>query len=361
MTWSTPDLATLRKRGRDQMISVTQLGSIVPNSPLRIMTDGNSGMAHLTLQYLDWLSKQLLPDSAEGEWLIRHALIWLKDGQKQASYASGTATFTGTAGMVILAGTELSNGAIAFQTTADITLGAGATAGNIAAQTAGADGNLDAGTSLSITTALSGVDGNATVVSLTGGTDAESESSLRNRVIDRIQKPPQGGDADDYVAWTLAVPGVTRAWCSPLEMGPGTVTIRFMMDDLRSLNNGLPTTADIATVKAYLDTVRPVSTKDIFVLAPTLYPISFTITNLVSDSASTRAAIANAVTAMLKDRATPAYSSNGVAQPAQTIYAAWISDAILGASGVESFTLTMTDQVMPNSGCMAVLGTITYA
>ncbi len=361
MTWSTPDLATLRKRGRDQMISATQLGSIIPNSPLRIMTDGNSAMAHLTLQYLDWLAKQLLPDTAEKEWLDRHAAIWLKNGRKQATYSSGTATFTGTAGTTIPAGTELSNGATTFQTTADITLGAGATAGNIQAQTAGTDGNLDVGTFLSITTAISGVDGAAVVVSLAGGTDAESDSSLRNRILDRIQKPPQGGDADDYVAWTLEVPGVTRAWCSPLEMGDGTVTVRFMMDELRSSNSGLPTSDDIATVKAYLDTVRPVATKDLFVLAPTLYPINFTIMNLEQDSVSTRAAIANAVTAMLADRAKPAYSLNGVSQQAQTIYAAWVSDAILGASGVDSFTLTMADQVMPDSGSMAVLGTITYA
>ena len=63
---------------------------------------------------------------------------------------------------------------------------------------------------------------------------------------------------------------------------------------------------------------------------------------------------------MLNDRAKPAYSLNGVAQDAQTIYEAWVSDAILYASGVESFTLAMGDQVMPDKGSMAVLGTITY-
>lgn len=70
--------------------------------------------------------------------------------------------------------------------------------------------------------------------------------------------------------------------------------------------------------------------------------------------------IASAVTSMLKDRAKPAYSLNGVAQDAQTIYATWVSDSILDASGIESFTLTMSDQVMPDKGSMAVLGTISY-
>jgi hypothetical protein len=42
------------------------------------------------------------------------------------------------------------------------------------------------------------------------------------------------------------------------------------------------------------------------------------------------------------------------------IFASWVSDAILQASGVESFTLAMTDQVMPYNGSLAVLGTIVY-
>jgi uncharacterized phage protein gp47/JayE len=72
------------------------------------------------------------------------------------------------------------------------------------------------------------------VVQLTGGTDQETDDELRLRVLTRIRQPPMGGDADDYVAWALAVPGVTRAWCSPLEMGIGTVTVRVMCDDLRA-------------------------------------------------------------------------------------------------------------------------------
>ena len=81
---------------------------------------------------------------------------------------------------------------------------------------------------------------------LDGGTDEETDEELRARVLRRIRQPPMGGDAYDYVAWALAVPGVTRAWCSPLEMGIGTVTVRFMMDDLRADNDGFPIADDIA-------------------------------------------------------------------------------------------------------------------
>ena len=56
---------------------------------------------------------------------------------------------------------------------------------------------------------------------------------------------------------------------------------------------------------------------------------------------------------MLKAKAAPAFSLDGVARPAQTIYAVWVSDAILQTPGVISFDLTMADHPMPDNGHMA--------
>ena len=90
--------------------------------------------------------------------------------------------------------------------------------------------NLEVGDKLIIVTQVTGVDPTATITEMVGGTDQETDDELRVRVLERIQKPPMGGDADDYVQWALSFPGVTRAWCSPKEMGLGTVTVRFMME-----------------------------------------------------------------------------------------------------------------------------------
>src|SRR6202008_1545450 len=72
----------------------------VPNSVLRVMSDNQGGLCHLTLQYIDWLALQLLPDTAETEWLDRHGQIWLVNadgskGRKLATLAAGTAAFQG--------------------------------------------------------------------------------------------------------------------------------------------------------------------------------------------------------------------------------------------------------------------------
>jgi len=348
---------------RDDVTSALRGAAMVGNNALRVMSDAQGGLAHLILRYIDWLSLQLLPDTAETEWLDRHGNIWLVNsdgstGRKDATYSEGTATFSGLQGLAIPIFTELTapNG-FGFQTSEEILIGAGPTTGAIEATDPGAAGNLPPGANLSFAVALGGIDTTITVVQLVGGTDQETDDQLRARVLERIQKPPMGGDADDYVAWTLAVPGTTRAWCAPREMGMGTVTVRFMCDALRVSGGGFPLQQDIDGVKAYLDQKRPVAVKDFFVEAPIPEPINYTL-HIINDNLSIRQQTEQSVAAMLFERASPAWSASGILQPAQTIYAAWVSEAI--SRVVSEFDLTMVDHVMPNNGALAVPGTVTY-
>jgi uncharacterized phage protein gp47/JayE len=133
-------------------------------------------------------------------------------------------------------------------------------------------------------------------------------------------------------------------------MGIGTVTVRFMCDDLRAYQGGFPTSDDILRVTAYIDQMRPVTVKDRWVLSPIPYPIDVHINNLSVDNDSTRAAIEQSLLNMLFQ----------MAAPGQTIYGAWKSFAVMNAAGVVSFDLDDTDDVMPSTGHMAVLGDIYY-
>lgn len=370
MPWITPDLPTVRTMTRNFVTAALRAASIIPNSVTRIVADATAGLAYLCLLYIDWLALQLLPDTAEDVWLDRHGNIWLKNadgsiGRKLGTYAVGSVTMTGTFGETVPYGTQFTSPVpgLNFQTMAQATLDLIPVTVQIRALAVGVAGNLAAGTTINLATGIPGVDGQATVVSLAGGTDPETDAELRARVLERIQNPPMGGDAQDYVQWALEVAGVTRAWCSPGEMGPGTVTIRFMCDELRSSNNGFPLPQDVQTVATYLNTVRPVTVEDMFVVAPIPTPVSFTVADLDPDDdpQGIQAAIADSVSAMLQQQAAPAYALDGIAQPPQTIFAAWVSDAIYNTAGVVSFDLQMDDAVMPNNGCLAVLGDITFA
>jgi uncharacterized phage protein gp47/JayE len=359
MPWSTPQLRDVRALVRDSIrASLPGADALVPNSVLRVLSDNQGALCHLTLQYVDWLALQLLPDTAETEWLDRHGDIWLVNadgttGRKVAALASGSVTMTGIVGTVVPQGAQFVHNAISYETLEYITLAAASTPTPVfvRALDPGAAGNLEAGATMSLTSTVPGADGSATVVTMEGGTDVENDDDLRIRVLQRIRQPPQGGATHDYIRWTLAVGGVTRAWCAALEMGIGTVTVRFMMDELRAADDGFPTLVDIEAVRAYLDTVRPVAVKDLFVVAPIRQFIDIYISDLVPDTTATRAAIEQSLKAMLL----------ALTAPGQTIFAVWKAQAIMDTADVISFELMKwTDDVMESPGHMGVLGDIVY-
>jgi uncharacterized phage protein gp47/JayE len=357
MPWNTPDLKTVRGLVRDSIRgNLPGADASIPNSVLRVMSDSQGALCHLTMQYIDWLAKQLLPDTAETEWLDRHGNIWLVNadgttGRKLPTLATGTVSLTGTPLTVVPKSTVLSSPSVGidYETTETVTLSYTAVQVPVRALDPGIIGN-NPGATLNVITPVAGLDGTATVIVIEGGTDTETDDELRARVLLRIREPPMGGDAKDYVQWALAVPGVTRAWCAPLEMGMGTVTVRFMMDDLRASNGGFPLPQDIAAVTDYLDTVRPVAVKDFFVVSPIPHPIDMRIKWLDSDTPATRAAITASLLNEFMERTAPG----------QTWYRSWLDEGILAAAGVNAYDLEADDVPMPSLGDLPILGDIRY-
>src|SRR4030095_1153854 len=126
MPWVTPQLRDVRSLVRDSIrASLPGADALVPNSVLRVLSDNQGALCHLTLQYIDWLAWQLLPDTAETEWLDRHGDIWLVNadgttGRKAATLASGIVNFTGDIlGVIIPQGTQLVSqvGLVGYETT----------------------------------------------------------------------------------------------------------------------------------------------------------------------------------------------------------------------------------------------------
>jgi len=360
MPWSTPTLKDVRSLVRDAIRGqLPGADALVPNSVLRVISDAMGALCHLTLQYIDWLALQLIPDTAEKEWLDRHGDIWLVNsdgttGRKLATSAQGSANFFGlVGGEIVPQYTHLSISNIEYETLQQIVCSADGlpTPAPIRALDTGKIGNQEPGTQLGIDPPVPGVINAAVVVELDGGTDLETDDELRARVLQRIRQPPQGGAAHDYVRWALAVPGVTRAWCKALEMGIGTVTIRFMCDDLRADREGFPNSDDIQRVVEYVDTVRPVAVKDFFVVSPIRRPCDVHLNNVNPDNTEVRASIEASLKQMFFD----------LAEPGQTIYAAWKSQAVMNAPEVISFDLLdWDDDIMESPGHMAVLGDIYY-
>ena len=63
MPWSTPTLREVRGLVRDNIRAFLPGADATPqNSVLRVTSDVQGALCHLTLQYVDWLALQLLPD-----------------------------------------------------------------------------------------------------------------------------------------------------------------------------------------------------------------------------------------------------------------------------------------------------------
>lgn len=271
-------------------------------SLLGIIAYMHSGAIHGEYGYLDWMAKQLMPDTAEREHLERWAGIW-SITRKAARAATGLVTFTGTDESVIDPGTVVTRAdGATYATTAEAVITGGSVQVAAAASETGADGNADAGLALTLVSPVAGIQSDAQATDgMSGGADEEVDTALLARLLTRIRQPPHGGARFDYETWALEVPGVTRAWCVAMELGAGTVTVRFMTDDTTA--NGIPTVDDVAAVQAYIDSMRPV-TAEVFVLAPAPVSLDLAI-NLSPNTSAVKAAIEAEIIALIRREAEP--------------------------------------------------------
>ncbi|MGB0683414.1 MAG: baseplate J/gp47 family protein [Magnetovibrionaceae bacterium] len=320
-------------------------------SNLNVLARVDAGVAHGLHGHIEHVSKQILPDTAETEVLDRQGSIWAIP-RKQPTAATGAVTVTGTDGTVVPAGTVLQRAdEVRYQTTAETTVEAGTVSLDLVAEATGQTGNAAAGVTLTLVNPIVGLatSGQVTAGALTGGTDIETDNELRQRIITRIQQPPHGGADFDYVAWTLAQPGVTRAWVYPQELGLGTVSVRFMMDDTYA--NGIPLAEDVAAVQTALDDLRPV-TADLTVVAPVPIALDVEISGLNPSTEAVRLAVEAEIADLIRREATPA----------STILISRLREAIsLAAGEYDHGLVSPVANVTHTTGQIAVPGAITWS
>lgn len=350
MPFIRPDLATLIARAEaDIETRLPGADARLRRSNLNVLARVHAAAAHGLYGYLDWIARQVIPDTADAEILDRWASWWRVE-RRLAAAAVGSVTLTGTNGAVIAAGTSLmrSDGA-EYTVDAEATIAGGLAIVSVTAVEAGQAGNAVAASALSLITPVIGVNaaGFVAVGGLTGGADSELDPSLRARLLARVQMPPHGGADFDYVTWALEVPGVTRAWVYPLETSANNVTVRFVRDGDASL---IPDAAEVATVQAYIDARRPV-TADVSVVAPIADPLAYTI-HISPDTAAVRAA----VEAELRDL------HQREAVPAGTLLLSHMREAVSLAAGETDNVLTVPNtNVVSATGHISTFGGITWA
>jgi len=321
--------------------------AVLRRSLLGILARSEAGAVHMLYGFLDWAAKQAIIDTAEKEYLERWAAIW-KIFRKTADFSTGTALLTGAIGSTVVVGTILQRqDGIQYRVLATSVFTGTALAVTVVAVEAGVAGDSIFGTPLFLLSPVAGVQSTAAVsVAIDGGLDVETDPQLLSRLLQRIRQPPHGGASFDYEGWALEVPGVTRAWVYPLQMGPGTVTVLFVCD---GETNIIPTPAKVAEVQAYIDARRPV-TAEVFVAAPIADPLNMTVKLSPNTATVQKAVTAEVADLIVRD-----------AKPGASILISRLRESVSLAAGEADNVITSpTADVAHAAGHMATMGTITF-
>lgn len=309
-----------------------------------------AGAVHMLHGHLEYLGRQLFADQSEDEYLVRQASLYGLS-KSAATFATGTATATGTNSTVIPEGTVLRRADdVQYTTTAEATITSGTAELSVTAALAGEDGNADADTVLTFESPVSGVDAETIVTEdgLTGGANQESTEALRTRLLQYLRNPPEGGAEEDYRTWALGVAGVTRVWVYPMVDGAGTVTVRFMRDG--DAGSGFPSAGEVTEVQEYIDERRPV-TADVTVVAPVEKEWDFELAVTPDTTAVREAVEAEILDLFLRE-----------GEPGETIKLWQVEDAINDAAGLTDYTLTAPAADLTHAaGELPSVGTFTWS
>ncbi len=300
MPFPRPTLSNLRAQvGQDISATVSGGSALLRRAVLRVLGDVQAGLAHLHYGYLDWIARQAVPFTCTDEFLEGWAAL-KGVTRKSAEMAKGSVTFSGEPGTILPSGAAVVRAdGVSYTTRDTMAVGANRTVtAAVMANDPGVGGNADAGVAMALSPAVAGIQSpGVAATDLIGGADAESDDDLRTRMLAAYRVTAQGGDAEDYVAWALEVPGVTRAWCARNGAGIGTVVVYVMLDDAQATHSGFPqgsdgvatadtralaATGDQCTVADHLWNLQPV-TALVYVVSPIPTPVEITIKGVPID------------------------------------------------------------------------------
>lgn len=200
--------------------------SLTQKVALRAIAGMQAGKLWLLYKVIGFLQKNIWPDTADSEssggTLERFGRIRLGRNPRAAVAAQYTVAVTGTTGAIIPAQTvfkadddSLHPGILYILDTAYTMLSSGNTI-LLRALTAGDEGALDVGNTLTSTSPLAQVDDQVIVtIESVEPLAAETQEAYRAAVLQSFRLEAQGGAATDYRIWAADAQGVERVYPYP--------------------------------------------------------------------------------------------------------------------------------------------------
>jgi uncharacterized phage protein gp47/JayE len=101
--FNRPALTDIVARTRGDLLTRLSQDELLRRADAEVNTRVLAGASHEIHGYLDWISLQIIYDTADDDLLVRWASIW-KVERKAAQFASGSVLVTGAAGETVTAG-----------------------------------------------------------------------------------------------------------------------------------------------------------------------------------------------------------------------------------------------------------------
>lgn len=351
MPWVRDSLETVVGRIKNDIEVTTGFDAHSQGSVYTHLAHVFGAVCHSMYGMIEYYGKQISDDDKDDDVLIAEAATY-GIYRVSAAFAIGSITVAGTVGATISAGTQFKTSDGQYYTVdADHMMDTTSTDVAVTAVAAGVTGNQDAGTTLHLLSAVPGIANTATVTAagIKAGADIEEMSRLRARLWERKVNPPQGGCDFDYIRWAKAAHSdVTRAWVYAHEDGIGSVTVRFVTEDLA---DSIPTPAHVTAVSNYINQleVRPAGMRALTIEAPTAAPLNLVFTSLTPATAEVKLAIENEIKDWLRRKA----------RPGVTLFLHQMEQAIR-AGGAEDFDIGLTADITHTITEFPVLGVTTW-
>ena len=222
---------------------------------------------HALLLQAQWVLEQGFPQTAQREYLERLAAL-RGISRSVATCATGFLRFGVSSAisgdLSVKSGTTcMTDTGIRFATTEDAVLSAGTLYVDVPAMALepGRAGNVAANTVTIMAAMPTGVKACTNPEAFSGGDDAESDESLRARLLDSFIRLPNGANAAYYEQTALSFTGVAAAKAVGRPRGIGTVDVYVATDA------GIPGEELLTAIEDYLQARREISV-DLQVLAP---------------------------------------------------------------------------------------------
>lgn len=293
----------------------------------------------------DWVNRQCFPQTAEGEYLDRHAQLRGLE-RREGTAAEGVIRFSTDSApqtdLSIPAGTVcMTAGLVRFQTTEAGTIAAGSTWTEVPAQALepGAAGNVAAGTIRAMAVAPVGVSQCTNPQGFSGGAEAEGDEALRARVLETFQRMPNGANAAFYEQGAMSFPQVAAAAVVSRPRGVGSV------DVVVTTSAGVPDGTLLAELQDYFEQRREIAV-DVLVRAPQVHEVAVSAQIRAAanrDEEAVAEAVEQAVNSWFDGRLL-----------GKNILRAQLGSLIYGVDGVENYVITgpqadveVEDDVLP--------------